>query len=716
MAFSGGTHVTSSSSTPYVFERFGKAYHLRIKDASDLAKVLDLDEALWLATDAPIETINADRTFLELLDTTHDGRVRAREVKQAIQWLLDHLKQTAAIQAGNMSLELDAINREREDGQKIYGAAFKILHRLNLVDESHVTLEQVRRIQSEDRAGGLDKAGLVLPEAADDPAVQQIIRDIIATVGGEPHPKGVPGVTLARLEQFLRETQVYLDWLARAELSGPAESSSIMPLGKDTPAAYSLLAGLREKFDQYFALSDLLRLNPAMADRFKPREADLDKLDLTKVETLEEFLAQAPLAAPKSDRALQFEGTLNPHYAKAVEEFRIRVLASFLGNVPEEMTKDEWRAIKGRFEAHEAWLQTKPQVHVENLPADQLKQHLENTAALDAVRGLLEASHRTAFDLKNLCLLEKLILFQSCLLPFLNSFVSFPDLYHEQTRALFEMGTLVMDGRHFNLAVKVLDRAEHAKFSDASNMFMLYVEVSETAGQKLYEVAVPVTAGTKGNLLAGKWGVFHDLQGRELHARVVQIVQNPISLGEAMLAPFVRLGRAVSAKFEEKASKAENVFVQSGTGAISGLATPPPKPARPAPPRTQRTTGGLIAGGGIAVAALGSSAAFVVDRLSDLTWRGLLTGLLSAGLAVLLPVTIVALVKLARRDLSAVLEGSGWAINSRMRLSRRQADTFTRRPSHPAGSIGIVGRNPWLWIVLAVLVILAAGWHYLLRR
>ena len=49
----------------------------------------------------------------------------------------------------------------------------------------------------------------------------------------------------------------------------------------------------------------------------------------------------------------------------------------------------------------------------------------------------------------------------------------------------------------------------------------------------------------------------------------------------------------------------------------------------------------------------------------------------------MLPTAIVAILKLRRRDLSAILEGSGWAINARMRLTFKQAHVFTCRPLLP---------------------------------
>ena len=66
------------------FQRFGSSFHLTIKNSEDLIKLLELDEAHWVATNAPINTINTDPVFLNLLDNDEDTRIGAAEVKAAV--------------------------------------------------------------------------------------------------------------------------------------------------------------------------------------------------------------------------------------------------------------------------------------------------------------------------------------------------------------------------------------------------------------------------------------------------------------------------------------------------------------------------------------------------------------------------------------------------------------------------------------------------------
>jgi len=273
--------------------------------------------------------------------------------------------------------------------------------------------------------------------------------------------------------------------------------------------------------------------------------------------------------------------------------------------------------------------------------------------------------------------------------------VGFPHLYNPNSRAMFEMGTLVMDGRRFNLAVKVEDRQAHAAVAKTANMYLMYVAVADPAGGDDVDVAVPVTAGGKGNLCVGKRGVFYDLDGRECDAWVVGIIDNPISVREALVSPFRRIGRLVTGKIESIAARAEKKLDTRAGAALQQIA--PGEGAKAAPPAkappSGAAVGGMLAGAGVAVAVLGSAVAYITKTLAETDALPIIIGVLAAVLVVILPTSIIAILKLRKRDLSAILEGSGWAINARMRLTRKLSRYFTQRPKYPDGAR--VLRRPW---------------------
>jgi len=289
---------------------------------------------------------------------------------------------------------------------------------------------------------------------------------------------------------------------------------------------------------------------------------------------------------------------------------------------------------------------------------------------------LIKLSQENALVLDEIKALEKLILLQSLIIKFINNFVYFPYLYDPYRRAIFEMGTLIMDGRLFTLSVKVENHARHMEFCKRSNMFILYLNVLSADTVK-YEVAVPVTHGRKGNLYIGKRGVFRDINKIDWDVVVIDIIENPISLTEALLTPFQKLSKLLTSKIEELKNAAE-------TKLTNVVIDPKAASAAPAPPITAPSKNGMnnfFMGGGIAIAALGSSLAFITKTLSDVKWYTILITIASAFAAVLLPTFISAFNKLHKRDLSMILEASGWAVNARMTLTLKLGKFFTLRPA-----------------------------------
>ena len=94
--------------------------------------------------------------------------------------------------------------------------------------------------------------------------------------------------------------------------------------------------------------------------------------------------------------------------------------------------------------------------------------------------------------------------------------------------------------------------------------------------------------------------------------------------------------------------------------------------------------------------------------MAGLTALTILAGVGGAILAVMTPTLIIALIKLRRRDLSAILEGSGWAINAHMRLTRAQSMYFTQRPPYPEG-VHRMRRRVLSWIIAIAILAGASG-------
>ncbi len=684
---------------PMRFQHFGKSLHLRIERAEHLRHVLQLDESHWVATGADIRTINTDRVFLDLLDTDDNGRVMCYEIMEGIRWLFAVLSDTRAIDRRSTTLELDTINAGHDDGRAIRTAARKMLNRLGRSDSGSITLEQVRSIKAQVEAQSVSELGVALPEAPERDDVKQFMLDAITSVGGTPHPSGKPGLGQDKLDEFLSALKAYRDWYLQGQLPEDGSPTDIMPLGTDTPVAYAAMQSVRQKLDQYFAQCEAAALDERFTARMGWTDAELANLDFDDPAVIAEVLEKAPLAPPRADRTLALDEPVNPAWVEPLKLFRESVVNRLHEPAPAQLSAKQWLDIKACFAAHEAWLAARPDARVEPLGVDTWTTYLQGDYR-GAVERLIAESAKTAFDLGNIRLTEQLILYQARMIDLVNNFVSFPHLYSKSSRAMFEMGTLIMDGRHFSLAVRVDDRKEHMSVAKTSYIYVLYVTITpRDRNEKPYEVAVPVTSGGRGNLCVGKRGIFKDIAGNECDARVVQILENPIGVREAFAAPFKRIGTLMWKKIESLTAQAEKELDATTTQTFDATAGGQPQAAK----QQQSNTGSLLLGGGMAVAGLGASFAYITKTLSGLAWWKILLGLGGAVMAVIIPTCIIAFLKLKRRDLSSIIEGSGWAVNARMRLSFRLGRFFTRHMPYPKGSRG-TWRIPWGWIIFLVLL------------
>ena len=693
-----------TSSTAARFTRTGRAYHLDISTAADLRSVLELDEAHWVATSAPIHSLHLDALFLQLVDTDHDERIKPPELKDAIRWCLAVLCDVRGLDAGDESLALAAIDARTEEGRRAHEAATTLLADATDATALHVTLEQVRHVRRQLEGLAVSEAGIVLPRATDDQTVGQFVEELVATLGGVAHPSGAMGLDEAHLSQFLATAEAYLAWEAQGGSSDEHGSTEILPLGPATAAAFAVLAGVRDKLDQYFAQCEAVKLDARLMDRITG-PADTDETDFADLAGPRTLLRRAPLSRPCAECTLRFDEPINPCYADAIARLRGEVVQPMLGN-RDQLTQEQWQHTKQTFDAYERWLSTPRGAELRPLGPEKVRHYIE-ARTTDAVRDLIAQSKQTAFVLDNIRVLERLILFQANLLQLANNFVSFPDLYDPARRAAFERGTATIDGRRFTFAVAVSDRAAHATLAATSGIYVMYLELARRGSTDRPCVAVPVTAGGQGNLCVGKRGVFEDIEGQYWDARIVQIIENPIGLGDAITAPYRRIARMFVGKIDALTSSAEKQFDARADRTLSVVSTAGTSPAAPA---EGAATGGMAAGsmllgGGVAVAALMSALAYVGKVVVE-NPLAILLGVAGAILVLILPTAIRAGLKLRQRDLSAILEGTGWAINARMRLTRRQALTFTTRPPH---AMDVRGRRAAGVLIALVVVAVAVG-------
>ena len=146
-----------------------------------------------------------------------------------------------------------------------------------------------------------------------------------------------------------------------------------------------------------------------------------------------------------------------------------------------------------------------------------------------------------------------------------------------------------------------------------------------------------------------------------------------------MIHPFVRLVQAFMQRLEQVSARTEAKI----SGRIAAKGDNAKDGGGKKPKKDDGASAAQLAGGGVALAALGSSVAFIAQTFARLNLKIILATIVVLVLAMIVPAAIATYYKLSKRDLSAILEGSGWGVNARMKLTRKQARTFTYRPDYP---------------------------------
>ena len=674
---------------PIVFQNYGGIHQLRIESAEDLAFIHQLHPARWAATSVQIESLQCDPAFLEHLNQDGSGTIRPEHLQAAVRWIFRMMANGDRMAASSDVLRLADLDTSHEEGRKLKEAAIHILGELNANELDEISLAQVRIFRNTYGMTSPNGDGVLPPQHVSDPAAAQLANDVLEQVGSTKDISGADGINEGHLCQFLDGAREYLAWKARAEDDGAA---GILPWGDETAAAVKLTSEFDAKIEQFFWQCDLVKLDARTAERICLSEQDLQNLDGSDLRTMERQLAQAPLQTPNAEGVLNLQGPINPYYQDQMDELQDRVLARAQPDSHESLTRIGWQQVKATFEPYCAWQAEKPSDGVGELSETTLKQYLYGPAQKKLLQLLLEDLAVKA-EVKQVTDLEKLILYQRWLLELANNFVSFSALYDPSRRALFELGDLIIDGRELAFTMKVRNRAEHKKIAQTSKMFLVYAEITVSSEQgRSFEIAAALTAGGQGAIEIGKRGIFYDLQGKEWDARVVDVVENPISLWEAIKSPFVKTQRLLSEKVEAfagtRAGYLEKATTEITTKMEKGesLQQPVPVPSAGVAPPSSSGVRDLLLVGGIAFAAVGSSLVYLIKTLSQIP-------LLKAGLALVGLVLVVILFsalsgwsKLRKRDMSALLEACGWAVNFRMYMTRRLGHLFSHTPHLPEGA------------------------------
>jgi hypothetical protein len=293
------------------------------------------------------------------------------------------------------------------------------------------------------------------------------------------------------------------------------------------------------------------------------------------------------------------------------------------------------------------------------------------------LKRLIAEDQSFAGEIEAIKQVEKLLLYHRDLFLLLNNYIALPEFYDRGRHAVFQVGQLYIDGCELSLCVEVLDLKRHSEIAAKSGIFIAYCEIKSPTVEQPKYIAAAVTNRSVGRITVGKNAIFYDRDGKDWDAQVVQVIRNPVSLREAAISPFVKLGALISGQVEKITASRQKEF-ESGVG----LAVQNIEGGKAAASKTSGVgiigIGGLLAGGGVAIAALSSSIAYIAQTVSKMQNMYFVYTIIAILLLIMVPSTIIGYYKLRKRDIGMMLEACGWAINGRMRINIRLARELTR--------------------------------------
>ena len=246
---------------------------------------------------------------------------------------------------------------------------------------------------------------------------------------------------------------------------------------------------------------------------------------------------------------------------------------------------------------------------------------------------------------------------------------------------MYLTGTLFIDGRECRLCFHVDDEGAHAALSERSDCCIIYLKLTRSGGASRNICAV-ITAGLTIPLYVGRNGLFYDRDGISWDATITKVVMSQVSLREAFWAPWRKMGEMIGEQVKKFVGSTQEKSVGGVTKAVDGVGANAAAKTEGKPADSSANGAALassVAALGIGVGMVGAAFAGLVGLISGLPWWKTAIGVLLVVLAVSLPSVILTWFKLRRRDLGAVLNACGWAVNRPLRFSQKLAKQFTRR-------------------------------------
>lgn len=664
------------------FFRAGGFDQVQIDNGEDLLALKELDQKLWVALSCPTRGIEFDTRTLDLIDYDNDAHVHANEVLAAINWAGGLLRNSDLLVQGSDTMALADIDDSSEEGQRILVSAQYILKSLGKPEATRISLADMDDIEKFVAGLEFNGDGVVPPDRIADEGVRATVEDIIKCRGSIADVGGKVGINQEISDTFFGEVTAYSDWQAKGD--GDAD---IQFLGKKTHAAADIFHTVKEKVSDYFTRCQMAAYDARAALPLSRSTEDYQGIAAQTLSAHNTDIANFPLATVEADKPLPLISGINPAWQIQIEAFRELAIVPLFGK-KENLLAPEWAALCDKFAAFEAWQATKPATSAEQLGTARLGEIFSGKHR-EAIDNLISLDKAVEAEVKAIRSVEKLLRYTRDLYNLVNNFVSFRSFYTGRDKAIFQVGTLYLDGRSCDLCVRVEDIGKHAEFANMSGLYLAYCDCVRNGGTEKMSIAAAFTAGDSDFLMVGRNGIFYDRKGQDWDATIVRILDHPISIRQGFWSPYKKLSRFINDQLQKlaasKAAAADEKLIKAAVNVNMPVAAGTPPPA-PKPPFDVGKFAGIFAAIGLALGAIGGILASLVSGILGLQFWQIPLAIIGLMLTISGPAMVVAWFKLKKRNLGPVLDANGWAINARARINISFGTSLTKLAYLPEGS------------------------------
>jgi hypothetical protein len=695
-----------SATHHWKFFRAGGFDQVKLESGADLLSLDQLDQKLWVALACPTTGLEFDPKTAALIDTDHDGRIRAPELISAVKWAGAVLKNPDDLVKGGDSVPLSAINDATPEGGQLLACARQILANLGRKDAAAISLADASDANQIFSNTVLNGDGVIIPESAGDEATKAVIANIADCMGTLTDRSGKAGIDQAKADAFFTEATAFDTWMKQAE----ADAANILPLGEATAAAGAAVKAIKPKVDDYFSRCRLAAFDPRAAALLNRNQDDYLAIAAKDLSANAAEIAGFPLAQVAPGRPLPLRGAVNPAHAAALAALQSAAVKPLLGDKT-ELTEADWTALQAKLGAYECWNAAKTGAGVEKLGIKRVRELLTGKAK-DNITALIAKDKALEPEANSIANVERLVRYVRDLQTLCINFVNFKNLYEGRVPAIFQCGTLFLDQRSCTLSLVVDDAAKHATMAGLAGAYLAYCDCTRKGTGETMSIVAIFSQGDDDNLMVGRNGIFYDRKGRDYDATITKIVSNPISVREAFWSPYKKLVRMIDEQVSKRAAAADAEANAKLAATTQGAAAPAPPAATP----PKKIDIGVVAAISVACSSAGVALGYILGLFKGVPLWAFPLIILGFMLLISCPAMIVAYMKLRKRNLGPILDANGWAVNAKARINVPFGASLTgiaKLPPHSTVDVhDRYAEKSALWPKFLA-VVLIVGWFYL---